>query len=99
MVKLFACRLDRLADNLDFWFMIAHADGQFRRTDAALCEASEHLFGDAVFQRVKGNDCNTSARFEMPDRCGKCLLQNAKLIVDLNPNSLKNLLGRMTLFL
>ena len=88
--------LNRFADYLYFRLVIAHAHRQFRRTDAAPCQFLEHILGNAVFQRMEGNDGNAPAGLQMGHRRAEGILQYPQLVIDLNADGLENPFGRVS---
>ena len=76
--------------------MVAHTDGKFRRTNTATGHFLQRRLGNAVFQRMEGDNGNTATWLQMFDCRAKSILQNSQFIVDFNADCLENALSRMT---
>ena len=75
--------------------MVADADRQLRRADAAARHLLERLLRDAVLQRVEGDDRDAPARLQVMHRRAERLLEDAELVVDLDADGLEDALRRM----
>lgn len=67
--------------------MMADADGEFRRADAAARELPHRLLRDAVLERVERDDREPAARPQMVHGRAQRLREDAELVVDLDRKS------------
>ena len=74
---------------------MAHAHRKIRRTDAVPFHFTESILDNPILQRLERNDPQPSAHLQMVHTGLHSILQDAQLIVYLNPDSLESPLCRM----
>ena len=75
--------------------MPARADRLLRRADAVLAFPPKIFLDEPVFQRMKRDDCQPSARLESLHCHGKDFFNRLQFVVDNNAQSLESLRGRV----